>query len=158
VSETSQGQPPSRLSAIHHIAVNTLNPDRLAAFYVDVLGAELLGSAGGDGVRRKCTVRLTPDSTLHLFEELRPDGSGRTGGFDVGSISHFAVAASDPDGFMTIRKRLIELGLADQRVYDAGGWYSVHATDPDGLFLELVLPTPPGWTPPFETIRFAPPS
>jgi catechol 2,3-dioxygenase-like lactoylglutathione lyase family enzyme len=154
----SAGSGERRLSAIHHVAIYTSDPDRLAAFYVDVLGAELLGSAGGDGVQRKCTVRLTPDSTLHLFEEIRPGGSGRAGAFDVGSISHFAVAASGPDTFVAMRERLIELGLADSTVYDAGSWYSVHAADPDGLFLEVVLPTPPGWVPPFETTRFSPPS
>jgi hypothetical protein len=39
-------------------------------------------------------------------------------------------------------------------VYDAPGLYTIFATDPDGLFIELILRKISGWEPSFPTKPF----
>ena len=74
--------------------------------------------------------------------------------FDPGSINHFALEARDPGEFVRIRASLIQAGRTDETVYDATDLYTVFATDPDGLFIELILRKVTGWDPPFATKPF----
>lgn len=154
----SDTRPASRISAIHHVAIYTPDPDRLASFYGEVFGAKLIDTTGGGEEQRKCAVALTQSTTLHMFEDVRPDGSRRTGAYDAGSLNHIAIAIDAPDHFVAVRTELLQRGLTDESVYDAGDWHSIHAVDPDGLFLEVVLPARAGWRPPFATTSFAPPT
>jgi catechol 2,3-dioxygenase-like lactoylglutathione lyase family enzyme len=143
----------SPVSAINHIALMTGELDRLADFYATAFGAQIV--ARSEGTPRKCFLRLTPATSLHLFE-VGPERARRTedGAFDPGSINHFALEARNPGEFVRIRAGLIQAGRADETVYDAPDLYTIFATDPDGLFIELILRKVNGWDPPFATKPF----
>jgi catechol 2,3-dioxygenase-like lactoylglutathione lyase family enzyme len=143
----------SPVSAVNHIALMTGALDRLADFYATMFGAQIL--ARSEGTPRKCFLQLTPATSLHLFEvgaerARRADDDA----FDPGSINHFAIEARDPGEFVRIRARLIQAGRADETVYDAPDLYTIFATDPDGMFIELTLRKVTGWDPPFATKPF----
>lgn len=143
----------SPVSAINHIALMTGDLDRLADFYATMFGAQIL--ARSEGTPRKCFLQLTAETSLHLFEvgldrARRPDDDA----FDPGSINHFAIEARDPGEFVRIRASLIQAGRADETVYDAPDLYTIFATDPDGLFIELILRKIGGWDPSFPTKPF----
>jgi hypothetical protein len=116
-------------------------------------GAQIL--ARSEGTPRKCLLRLTPATSLHLFE-VGPERARRADdkAFDPGSINHFAIEARDPGEFVRIRASLIQAGRTDETVYDAPDLYTIFATDPDGLFIELTLRKVAGWDPPFATEPF----
>jgi catechol 2,3-dioxygenase-like lactoylglutathione lyase family enzyme len=127
--------------------------DRLADFYERVFGAEILARAEGEP--RKCFIRLTADTNLHVFEQasaVKPADDP----FDSGAINHFALEARDPETFVAIRDELLAEGRATEAVYDAPDVYTLFATDPDGLLIEMLVPKKPGWTPPFATEPFVP--
>jgi catechol 2,3-dioxygenase-like lactoylglutathione lyase family enzyme len=127
--------------------------DRLADFYTTMFGAQIM--ARSEGTPRKCFVKLTADTSLHLFE-VGPERARRADddAFDPGSINHFAIEARDPGEFVHFRAGLIQAGRADETVYDAPDLYTIFATDPDGLFIELILRKTSGWDPPFATKPF----
>jgi catechol 2,3-dioxygenase-like lactoylglutathione lyase family enzyme len=143
----------SAVSGINHLALTSGDIDRLADFYVGVFGAEVL--ARSEGAPRKCVIGLAPGTNLHVFE-VGPD-QARTPDdppFDRGSISHFALEARDPERFVEVRERLVAAGRSDGAVYEQQGLYTLFATDPDGLFVEWVVPKVAGWQPPFATSPF----
>ncbi len=127
--------------------------DRLADFYVTTFGAQIL--ARSEGTPRKCFLRLTSATSLHLFE-VGPERARQADdkALDPGSINHFALEARDPAEFARIRASLIRAGRADETVYDAPDLYTIFATDPDGLFIEVILRKVSGWDPPFATKPF----
>ena len=143
----------SPVSAINHIALMTGELDRLADFYATIFGAQIL--ARSEGTPRKCFLRLTPATSLHMFE-VGPERARRADDHatDRGSINHFALEARDPGEFVRMRASLIQAGRTDETVYDATDLYTVFATDPDGLFIELILRKVTGWDPPFATKPF----
>jgi catechol 2,3-dioxygenase-like lactoylglutathione lyase family enzyme len=147
------GHAASSISAINHIALMTGDLDRLADFYETVFGAQIL--ARSQGSPRKCFIRLTPATSLHVFE-VAPERARRPEDdrFDPGSINHFALEARDPETFISTRARLIQAGRAEEPVYEAPGRYTIFASDPDGLFIELTLPKTSDWSPPFATEPF----
>jgi catechol 2,3-dioxygenase-like lactoylglutathione lyase family enzyme len=141
------------ISAVSHIALMTGDIDRLVDFYVEAFGAAII--ARSEGSPRKCVLQLATATSLHLFEvpseRARQPGDDR---FDPGSINHFALEARDPGTFARTHARLVQLGRTDDTVYEAPDLYTVFATDPDGLFVELTLRKAEGWDPPFETTPF----
>jgi catechol 2,3-dioxygenase-like lactoylglutathione lyase family enzyme len=141
------------VAAVNHIALMTGDLDRLTDFYVHVFGAEVLARA--EGHPRKCFLKLTSDTSMHVFEDPQSAAKPADHPFDEGSINHFALQASDPDAFITIRTKLIADRHATKTVYDAPGLYTIFATDPDGLLIEVLIPKQPDWTPPFATEPFA---
>lgn len=147
------GRTGSPVAAINHIALVTVDLDRLVDFYTRVFGAQVLARA--EGQPRKCFLNLTPDTNLHVFEDPQAAAKPADHPFDEGSINHFALQASDPDTFIGIRDTLIAYGHATKTVYDAPGLYTIFATDPDGLLIEVLIPKEQGWTPPFATEPFA---
>lgn len=143
----------SPIASINHIALMTVDLDRLVDFYTQVFGAQVLARA--EGQPRKCFLRLTPDTNLHVFEDPQAAAKPTDHPFDEGSINHFALQASDPDAFIRIRDTLIAQGRATKTVHDAPGLYTIFATDPDGLLIEVLVPKESDWTPPFATEPFA---
>src|SRR5580704_17772856 len=117
----------SPVSAINHIALMTEELDRLADFYATIFGAQIL--ARSEGTPRKCFLRLTPATSLHMFE-VGPERARRADdhAFDPGSIKHFALEACDPGEFVRIRASLIQAGRAEETVYDAPDLFSIFAT------------------------------
>jgi catechol 2,3-dioxygenase-like lactoylglutathione lyase family enzyme len=150
---TSETNPTgSPVSAVNHIALMTARIDRVVDFYEHVFGAEVLARI--EGQPRKCFLKLTPNTNLHVFERLQARAKPADNPFDEGSINHFALEASDPDTFTAIRAKLIADEYANETVYDAPGLYTIFATDPDGLLIEVLVPKQPDWTPPFATEPF----
>jgi catechol 2,3-dioxygenase-like lactoylglutathione lyase family enzyme len=143
----------SPVAGVDHVALMSGDIDRLAQFYESVFGARVL--ARSEGTLRKCFIKVAPDTNLHVFQ-VGPDLARQPGDepFDCGSINHFALRAADPGAFIAVRDRLVAVGRSDGVVYDAPGTYTIFATDPDGLFLEWLLPKTTGWEPPFETSPF----
>ena len=84
----------SPVSAINHIALMTGELDRLADFYATIFGAQIL--ARSEGTPRKCFLRLTPATSLHLFE-VGPERARRADdhAFDPSSYSK-GVACTAP--------------------------------------------------------------
>jgi catechol 2,3-dioxygenase-like lactoylglutathione lyase family enzyme len=132
----------------------TGNLDRLADFYTTIFGAQIL--ARSDGSPRKCFVRITPATSLHIFEVTADRGrQPEDDAFGQGSINHFALESADPQMYISTRARLVGAGRADETVYDAPGLYTIFASDPDGLMIELILRKTDEWSPPFATEPFA---
>lgn len=133
----------------------TPNLERLVRFYETVFGATVHRRA--ESHPWKCTIEIAPGTTIRVFEV--PAGSGRQPedlALDQGSINHFALAARDPAAFMEIRALLIAGTHADEVVHEGPHGFSVYATDPDGLFIEVTLAKPVAWMPPFRTTAFVP--
>ncbi len=145
----------TRVARISHIALMTPNLARLTEFYVDIFGGSVISSTGNPPW--KCTIQLAPGTVLHLYEV--PAESARRHDdlpFDVGSINHFALEAQGPEDFLSIRERLIAGRYTDASVMAAPYGYSLNVLDPDGLYLEITLESPPNWDPPFRTTAFRP--
>jgi catechol 2,3-dioxygenase-like lactoylglutathione lyase family enzyme len=152
----SPPSPRSRLAGISHLVLTTSDLDRLVRFYETVFGASVVYRAA----RRpwKCTIEIAPGAIIRMFEV--PAGSARQPDdlpLDAGSISHFALAARGKEAFLEIRALLIAGGHADESVFEGPNGFSLYALDPDGLFIEVTLERPPGWTPPFKTTAFVSP-
>ncbi|MBA3302068.1 MAG: VOC family protein [Thermoleophilaceae bacterium] len=130
------------IEGVHHLAVMTPDFERLAAFYTEVFGAEVLGRdpGGGPGFLDIGGVRL------HVF--TRADEVPR------GRIDHFALEASGLDEFTTLRSRLVEREASTGEVIDFGGPVSLFFEDPDGHLCEVSLDKPEGFDPPFEVTAF----
>ena len=111
-------------------------PGAAACFLLCVLVQREAGDERVEGRRRARRVG-----------DLEP-GAGQGGERD------FALEARDPGEFVRIRASLIQAGRTDETVYDATDLYTVFATDPDGLFIELILRKVTGWDPPFATKPF----
>jgi catechol 2,3-dioxygenase-like lactoylglutathione lyase family enzyme len=144
--------PGSPISAVNHIALITPELDRLVEFYACMFGARVLARA--EGQPRKCFLKLTAHTNLHVFESANTTGKPAADPFDEGSINHFALQARNPDGFAAVRSKLIADGHANETVYDAPGLYTMFATDPDGLLIEVLVPKQAGWDPSFATETF----
>lgn len=153
MTQAAPGRPSSPISAIHHIALMTGDLDRLVGFYQTFFGG--LVGARSDGSPRKCLIRLTAATSLHIFQ-VSPDRARQAadGAFDLGSINHFALEAAGSEQFVSTRASLIKAGHATETVYDAPDLYTIFVTDPDGLLIELILPKTDGWSPPFATEPF----
>ena len=145
---------PLPITAVNHIALTTPDLDRLADFYERVFGAEVLARAEGEP--RKFFIKLTAGTSLHVFERADAAKAAAASAFDCGSINHFALEAREPETFVAIRNELIAQRRVSETVYDAPGVYTLFATDPDGLLIELLVPQRSGWTPPFATEQFVP--
>jgi catechol 2,3-dioxygenase-like lactoylglutathione lyase family enzyme len=138
----------SAVVGVNHLAHTTGDIDRLADFYVDVFGAEVLARA--EGVPRKCVIRLTRATNLHVFE-VGPD-QARTPGdppFDRASISHFALDAR-PRGVRrgprttgrgrSLRRRRLRAGGAVHALRDRPGRTIRRVDRAEGRGLAAALP------------------
>jgi catechol 2,3-dioxygenase-like lactoylglutathione lyase family enzyme len=142
---------------VNHIALVTRDLGRLSAFYADALGAEPAYERSESDRSAGLAFLRIGAVVLHIFERPGDSPGGvpdeRAGEpFARGRVDHVAYEASDADEFSAIRDRLIVLGATTGEVVDFGVLVSLFATDPDGAQVEISLPRPPDWHPPFELV------
>ena len=145
------------MRGVNHVALVTRDLARLSAFYVEALGAEpAYARTEGDHAAGLAFLRVG-DVVLHVFERPAETPGGVSDdqavkAFARGRVDHFAFEAGDPEEFAAVRDRLRALGATSGDVVDFGVLVSLFATDPDGSPVEVSLPRPPDWKPPFPLV------
>jgi glyoxylase I family protein len=135
-----------QIRGLDHVVIRSARPERLVAFYRDVLGCPVeRETAPGLGlVQLRAGHSLIDivavDSRLGRMGGRAPDGEGR-------NLDHFCVVLETFDE-LAIRSHLSRHGIAAgdavQR-YGAGGFgLSIYIEDPDGNTIELKAPAVPG--------------
>jgi catechol 2,3-dioxygenase-like lactoylglutathione lyase family enzyme len=143
------------LRGVGHVAVATEDLRRLAAFYRDVFGAEVVGHRPEEGGGpQHAFIRVGATTVLHAFEQPRRIKRGGGKAWDHGPVDHFTLEALDANAFAEARRRLEEGGHEPSEVVDFGSLISTFFRDPDELLVELTLWKPAGWTPPFPVRPF----
>lgn len=150
------------MRGVNHIALVTADFGRLSAFYSHVLGAEPAYQRTESDERAGLAFLRVGDVVLHVFErpgEAPGAVADQRAGVPVtgGRVDHVAFEASDADEFAAVRGRLIDLEATSGDVVDFGVLVSLFATDPDGSQVEVSLPRPAGWDPPFPLVPPAAP-
>lgn len=130
------------LNGFNRVALLTTDTQRLAAFYGDVFGAEVLGSQQmPEG--RLTFVKVGPHSEFNVFEVAgNTEATRQTPMFGRGRLDHFGLQAGSLEDFEEIRRRLRARGAADDFVTDFGPVLSVFFRDPDGLECEVCVENP----------------
>jgi catechol 2,3-dioxygenase-like lactoylglutathione lyase family enzyme len=113
-----------RLIRIDHVSLDVRDRRASLDWYEDVLGMQATSRPGPPGE----PVFMGPDgSQIALFADREP------------GLRHVALA-TDADGYEQVRQRLERLGLSytpeRHRSHD-----SLYFRDPDGITLEVMLPT-----------------
>ena len=143
------------IRGIHHVAISTPDIDRLAAFYCDLLGMELVresswaaGSARIDAIvglegssARTMTLRAG-NAYLELFQYQTPAGARQEPRRPVSDhgYTHFALDVVDIDAE---HARLVAAGMTFHTPppplsdLGSGGLRSTYGRDPDGNVVEL---------------------
>lgn len=130
------------LDGFNHVAVLTGDTERFVRFYGDVFGAEVTGT-DETPIGRLTFVRVGPNSEFNLFElDDNSEAARQTPMFGRGRLDHFGLQAGSIEDFEEIRRRLMDLGAADDFVTDFGPVLSVFFRDPDGLECEVCIENP----------------
>jgi glyoxylase I family protein len=131
--------PPAEILGLDHIVLRTSDPERLIAFYCDVLGLSV--------ERRQPNLGLTQLRAGSSMIDILASSDARTGG---ANLDHFALALAtfDEPALRTyLNSQGIEIVEAGSR-YGAGGeGPSLYVHDPAGNKIELKGPgSPPAST------------
>lgn len=134
--------PPTAVTAMGHIAVNTPDLGRFRRFYEGVLGVPLgvVMRMGHPPYLRHAMFHVSPGLVIHAFEVPGYDPQAQGIGVDIGErgrIDHFAFLVPDEVTLGAVAERLAAAGASDGEVRAMGPLLSVHATDPDGLQFEV---------------------
>lgn len=133
------------LNGFNHVAILTADTQRFVAFYKDVFGAEVAGTMDMDGQGVLTFVKVGEQAEINLFQvEGNTEALRQTPMFGRGRIDHVGLQATSLEAFEEIRRRLIQLGAADEFVTDFGPVLSVFFRDPDGLEGEVCVANPDG--------------
>lgn len=110
------------MARIRHLAIKTPNPERLAKFYEEAFGLEiLLRQASG-------AVYLTDGYLTMALLKCRPEDSPP-------GINHFGIAVEDSDAAC---RKLVELGVPEPTVRPSNRPYAeLRAMDPDGNLFDI---------------------
>jgi catechol 2,3-dioxygenase-like lactoylglutathione lyase family enzyme len=134
------------LKGLNHVALITNDTERLVGFYRDIFEAEVLsdGAEFPDGHGPRLTIIKIGDwSELNVFQiEGNTQADVQTPMFGRGRLDHLAVQAASLDAFETIRRHLMDRGVADDFVTDFGPMLSIFFRDPDGLECEVCVENP----------------
>src|SRR5262245_20083292 len=111
---------------MNHVHIKTKTPEKTAQFYVDTMGAKVIGKAGKNGVRIDLH-GLHMNISDFLEEQKREQRYG---------IEHIAI---DTDELDTLVKKLAERGIniLEQTVV-SGGRRVCFFEGPDGVQLEFI--------------------
>jgi catechol 2,3-dioxygenase-like lactoylglutathione lyase family enzyme len=130
------------LDGINHVAVLTQDTERFVAFYAEVFGAEVIGTADPP-FGRLTFVDIGGRRELNVFEiDGNTEATRQVPMFERGRIDHLAFQARSTEAFDEARRRLMARGATDGFVTDFGPVYSVFFRDPDGLECEVVVTSP----------------
>jgi catechol 2,3-dioxygenase-like lactoylglutathione lyase family enzyme len=139
------------ISAIHHVAISTGDPERMLTFYRDQLGFKVVldqtwpqGTAvadsitGLDGSSARQIMLAQGNAFLELFHYLAPAGAPGDPGRRVcdHGITHLCLQVDDLDSEYT---RLRAAGMTFNSVPQdlGGGLRTTYGQDPDGNVVEL---------------------
>lgn len=129
---------PPTVTGFNHIAVHTADLDRLASFYVDVLGGEPVDVPAQPGAARARAVRFGPTASLVLVEvDASPHTNGRGDELRRGHLDHMAFEVPSAAALEAVRGRLVAAGASDGHIHDYGALVTVGFTDPDGMATEV---------------------
>jgi catechol 2,3-dioxygenase-like lactoylglutathione lyase family enzyme len=144
--DNDEGHAMEPVNGFSHIALVTADLDRLAAFYIDIFGAELVQVDDVPGTGRIGIVRVGGGVAMNLFEVPSSDHTaGRPTMFGRGHVDHFGVTATDEASFHELRRRLVERGCSDGAIVAFGPVIGFDCTDPDGMTVEVNLILDPTW-------------
>ncbi|MEE4255359.1 MAG: VOC family protein [Desulfuromusa sp.] len=132
---------------IGELVIRSENPQRLVAFYREIVGLDLFANLG-----TATFLKVTDDLEGHpqmlaIFDKAHEysgpkDMNAKSANTGAGSLHHFAFALEKVD-FESEQKRLEEIGvdiqIAEHRRF---GWRSLYLYDPDGNSVEFVCYDP----------------
>lgn len=132
---------------IGELVIRSEDPQRLVAFYQDVVGLELFANLG-----TATFLKVTDDLEGHpqllaIFDKAHEysgpkDINVKSAMTSAGSLHHFAFAL-EKDDFESEQQRLEEMGVDLQIAeHQRFGWRSLYLYDPDGNSVELVCYDP----------------
>ena len=111
---------------LHHLHVKTPDPEKTAAFYVDNLGAEILGDFLGIGLRLNLH-GLTINLSTHVEDQKREQHYG---------LEHLGLIANDID---TAVEKLTQSGATLlEEIVAKSGRRIYFFEGPDGVQFELI--------------------
>ena len=111
---------------LNHVHVKSPDPQQTAKFYVDNLGAEVMGEIAGRGVRLNLH-GLTINLTTHVAEQKREQRYG---------VEHFALNTDDIDNVV---KNLTSNGAKLlEEMTSSSGRKVCFLEGPDGVQIELI--------------------
>ena len=111
---------------LNHVHLKTPDPEKTAQFYVDNLGAKIVGQAGGNGVRLDLH-GLTLNVTTFIESQQHEQKYG---------IEHIAIDADDIQGMIDMLKSNGAKILEEATV--SGDRRVVFFEGPDGVQLEFI--------------------
>lgn len=122
----------------NHVALVTADLDRFIAFWRGVFDAEVVVEMREGGLRH-AMVDVGGGLCLHPFEfeDGNPHSAASVDIFDRGHLDHLAIAVDDPEAFVLLRRRLVDIGATDGQLTDFGPVRTVWFEDPDGMGCEI---------------------
>ena len=124
------------LDGVHHIGVNVRNLDRAEAFYIDVLGFQVV-ERYQEEIRH--SMLDTGDTKIHLFESIDLNLDEAINCLSEEGYAHIAFGTSR-DKFFKAMKDLKKHDVDFRGPLILGKGESVHFKDPDGNHLEIRCP------------------
>ena len=142
---------------IGHVHLRTADIDRVRAFYVDLLGFDVVYEARnvpGWGTTGDVLFVSAGGYHHHLgFNTWKSkDGGPQPDG--VAGLHHVAVLFSSPAELARVVKRLLDAGVQPYQALDHGTHLAVYVTDPDGNDVEMTWDRPPQQWPPYDSAEF----
>ncbi len=142
-------QATTRVSGVHHLAVNTADIKTQIEFFSDVLGAELVGLFWMHGVEGAwhafsrlsdhCSISFVELPANHTIEaELGVTHAGNGAGPSApGTMQHLAFKVDTLDELLAMRDRIRSKGVNVMGYIDHGMCQSIYFAGPEGLTLEV---------------------
>ena len=141
----------SLVQGINHVAIVTVDLDRLTAFYCATFDVALV-QVDDTPFGRIGIIKLGPGVALNIFEITGNDhAAGLSAMFDRGHLDHLGLDVIDETAFATLRDRLVAGGYSTGQITNFGPVLGLDFTDPDGMSCEINLvvdPTLAGGHPP----------
>jgi catechol 2,3-dioxygenase len=142
---------------IGHVHLRTADIDRVRAFYVDLLGFDVVYEARdvpGWGTTGDVLFVSAGGYHHHLgfntwkSKEGAPQPDGVTG------LHHVALLFSTPEQLARPVRRLLDAGVQPYQALDHGTHIAVYVSDPDGNDVELAWDRPPDEWPGYDGTAF----
>ena len=139
---------------IGHVHLRTADIDRIRAFYVDVLGFDVIHEARdvpGWGTTGDVLFVSAGGYHHHLGFNTWKSKGGAPQPDSVTGLHHVALNFSSKAELARTVKRLIDAGVEPYQALDHGTHLAVYVSDPDGNDLELAWDRPPQTWPRFDS-------